>query len=44
MEQLVSDINEPIYPVNVGEVCVGSKVVAEVDLGLLRSRAVLAVS
>lgn len=43
MKQLVANINEPVYPVDIGEVRVGSKVVAEVDLGLLRGRAVLAV-
>ena len=44
VEQLVSDIHEPVDPVDVSEVRVGSKVVADVDLGLFRSGAVLAVS
>lgn len=44
VQQLISDIHLPIDSIDIGQVRVGSKVVANVDLRLFWSGAVLAVS
>lgn len=44
MQELISDVHHPIDPIDISEVRVGSKVVAEVNLCLFWSGTVLAVS